>query len=151
MYVGGERMTLDADLDYADQPDWVDNAGDPLWVDPGEPGRRRGGAGSTCASRRSGAVEDPALLDVALGGPDTSERLRIVQRVVRSATGEDTCAGALADLEQGWAEQGLTFDPDDDAARVRGDAAGLVPGGRDRRRRSASPSPRAATSAPRTS
>jgi Family of unknown function (DUF6519) len=111
MYVGGERMTLDADLGYADQPDWVDNAGDPLWVDPGEP---EGDEAVWLYLREQevGAVEDPALLDVALGGPDTSERLRIVQRVVRSATGEDTCAGALGDLEEGWAEQGLTFDPD---------------------------------------
>ncbi len=111
MYVGGERMTLDAGLDYADQPDWVDNAGDPLWVDPGEPDGDEA-VWLYLREQEVGAVEDPALLDVALGGPDTSERLRIVQRVVRSATGEDTCAGALADLEKGWAEQGLTFDPD---------------------------------------
>jgi hypothetical protein len=111
MYVGGERMTLDADLDYADQPDWVDNAGDPLWVDAEAPDGDEA-VWLYLREQEVGAVEDPALLDVALGGPDTSGRLRIVQRVVRSATGEDTCAGALGDLEKSWAEQGLTFDPE---------------------------------------
>lgn len=111
MYVGGERVTLDADLDYADQPDWVDNAGDPLWSDPAAPDGDEA-VWLYLREQEVGAVEDPALLDVALGGPDTSERLRIVQRVVRSATGEDSCAGALGDLEKSWAEQGLTFDPE---------------------------------------
>jgi uncharacterized protein DUF6519 len=111
MYVGGERMTLDADLDYADQPDWVDNAGDPLWTEPAAPDGEEA-VWLYLREQEVGAVEDPALLDVALGGPDTSERLRIVQRVVRSATGETSCAGAFGDLEKSWAEQGLTFDPE---------------------------------------
>lgn len=111
MYVGGERMLLDTDLDYADQPDWVDSQGDPLWVGAEDP---QGDEAVWLFLREQevGAVEDPALLDVALGGPDTSERLRIVQRVVRSATGEASCAGALGDLEKSWEEQGLTFDPE---------------------------------------
>ena len=58
-----------------------------------------------------GAVEDPALLDVALGGPDTSQRLRIVQRVVRQETAQTSCITALGDLEQTWAKMGLQFDP----------------------------------------
>jgi hypothetical protein len=111
MYVGGERMMLDADLDYANQPDWVDNAGDPLWVDPAAPDGDEA-VWLYLREQEVGAVEDPALLDIALGGPDTSERWRIVQRVVRSATGESSCAGALGDLEKSWAEQGLTFDPE---------------------------------------
>lgn len=111
MYVGGERMTLDADLDYANQPDWVDDAGDPLWADPAAPDGDEA-VWLYLREQEVGAVEDPALLDVALGGPDTAERLRIVQRVVRSATGENSCAGALSDLEKSWAEQGLTFDPE---------------------------------------
>lgn len=111
MYVGGERMLLDGDLDYADQPDWVDNAGDPLWTEPAAPDGDEA-VWLFLREQEVGAVEDPALLDVALGGPDTSQRLRILQRVVRSATREDSCAGALGDLEKGWAEQGLTFDPE---------------------------------------
>jgi len=83
MYVGGERMVLEADLDYAQQPDWVDRDSDQLWVAPSIP---EGGAEEAVylllREQEVGAVEDPALLDIALGGPDTSERLRIVQRVV---------------------------------------------------------------------
>jgi hypothetical protein len=113
LYVGGERMVLDADLDYADQPDWVDRAGDPLWVEPAAALQKNQDEAVYLLLREQevGAVEDPALLDVALGGPDTSERLRIVQRVVRGSTGGATCSDALSDLEQSWAELGLQFDP----------------------------------------
>ncbi len=110
MYVGGERMTLEADLDYADQPDWSDHEGDPLWVDPAN---QQGDEAVYLLLREQevGAVEDPALLDVALGGPDTSGRRRILQRVVRGAVDQTTCAGALGELEQSWAALGLQFDP----------------------------------------
>ena len=113
LYVGGERMVLDADLDYADQPDWVDREGDPLWVEPAAVLQQNENEAVYLLLREQevGAVEDPALLDVALGGPDTSERLRIVQRVVRGSTDATNCAGALADLEDGWAQLGLQFDP----------------------------------------
>jgi hypothetical protein len=112
MYVGGERVVLDADLDYEDQPDWLDRAsGEPAWVDAAVPdGKADEAVWLYLREQEVGAVEDPALLDVALGGPDTSQRLRILQRVVRSSTGESTCADAFAELEKGWAEQGLGFD-----------------------------------------
>ena len=35
------------------------------------------------AEQEVSAVEDPALADVALGGPDTMQRRRILQRFVR--------------------------------------------------------------------
>ena len=115
LYVGGERMVLDADLDYAKQPagDWVDWEGDPLWVAPAAVLQKNQDEAVYLLLREQevGAVEDPALLDIALGGPDTSERLRIVQRVVRGATGATDCAGALGDLETSWAKLGLQFDP----------------------------------------
>jgi len=112
LYVGGERMVLDTDLDYAAQPDWVDTAVDPLWVPPAVPT----GNGTELVylllrEQEVGAVEDPALLDIALGGPDTSARRRIVQRVVRRPTKAQTCPAGLSDLEQLWATEGLQFDP----------------------------------------
>jgi len=58
---------------YLDQPDWplpVQIAGD-LRTRTGL--SRRGPSGSQC-------VEDPDLLEVALGGPDTSQRLRFIPR-----------------------------------------------------------------------
>jgi hypothetical protein len=111
LYVGGERVSLDSDLDYAHQPDWIDTAGDPLWVAPAVPASPDEAVYLLLREQEVGAVEDPALLDVALGGPDTSERLRILQRVVRQSTAQTTCAAALGDLEQTWAGMGLTFDP----------------------------------------
>jgi hypothetical protein len=112
MYVGGERMVLETDLDHAHQPDWVDWNGDPLWVPPDTPeGTVDEAVYLLLREQEVGAVEDPALLDIALGGPDTSERARIVQRVVRGGTDHPDCAGALGDLETTWAAMGLAFDP----------------------------------------
>jgi hypothetical protein len=110
MYVGGERMVLESELDYYRQPEWLDAGNDPLWV--AEP-KRSGEEAAYLLLREQevGAVEDPALLDVALGGPDTSERLRILQRVVRQSTEQDSCAGSLEVLERRWEELGLKFDP----------------------------------------
>src|SRR5439155_15565046 len=70
MYVGGERVVLDDELDYAVQPDWLDNAGDPSWVDA----RREDPNDDESVylllrEQEVRAVEDPVLLDVAVGGP----------------------------------------------------------------------------------
>jgi hypothetical protein len=111
IYVGGERMALDADLDYAAQPDWLDADGDPLWVAPGaQPGTGNEVVYLLLREQEVGAVEDPALLDVALGGPDTTARRRIVQRVVRTPTKASDCPAALSGLEQVWAAEGMQFD-----------------------------------------
>ncbi|HEY7397610.1 MAG TPA: DUF6519 domain-containing protein [Gaiellaceae bacterium] len=113
LYVGGERMVLDADLDYGDQPDWVDREGDPLWAAPAVPqGTANESVYLLLREQEVGAVEDTALLDVALGGPDTTQRRRIVQRVVRGSTDGPACADGLAWLEGFWGRRGLTFDPD---------------------------------------
>ncbi len=57
------------------------------------------------------AVEDPALADVALGGPDTAQRTRILQRVMRAPTLATTCTDAWSAQQSGqWAAQGRVFD-----------------------------------------
>ena len=48
------------------------------------------------------AVEDPALADVALGGPDTMQRRRILQRFVRQPSPSGTCDGWWSALEAPW-------------------------------------------------
>lgn len=124
LYVGGERMVLESDITYGQQSEWIDRGpDDPLWSDPSvkqddgtlTPATENGNELVYLMLREQevGAVEDPALLDVALGGPDTSERRRLVQRVVRHAVGADStdCAAALADLEQAWSALGLALDP----------------------------------------
>jgi hypothetical protein len=111
MYVGGERVALVAALDYGAQPDWLDSAGDPLWVAPAVPAAATELVYLLLREQEVGAVEDPALLDIALGGPDTAARSRIVQRVVRAATTAVDGHSAQTALAQAWAGQGLTLDP----------------------------------------
>ena len=57
------------------------------------------------------AVEDPALRDVALGGPDTTQRLRILPRVVRHPTTARTWEDAWGQLiEEQWRPHGFGVD-----------------------------------------
>jgi hypothetical protein len=57
------------------------------------------------------AAEDPNLKDVALGGPDTTQRTRIIQAVTRYITTADTCDKALAAQADLWKAGGQDFDP----------------------------------------
>lgn len=123
LYVGGERLGLDAPVAYSAQPDWLDHSTDPRWSPPAVP------AGTSyelvyllAAEQEVSAVEDPALADVALGGPDTMGRQRILQRFVRwpspSAVGYQAWDALVASL----GGEGLTFDP---ATMTLGSATGL--------------------------
>ena len=62
------------------------------------------------AEQEVSAVEDPALADVALGGPDTMQRRRILQHFVRCRSESGTCEGSWEVLERSLADHGLTFD-----------------------------------------
>ena len=105
MYVGGWRLELDEDLDTAKQPDWLDAPPPPdtppahehivLWVQDTD----------------VTAVEDPALYEVALGGPDGAARTRLLQRVERLSTDASTCAQALGEDQKQWLAEGLVLDP----------------------------------------
>ena len=117
MYVGGMRTHLDEPVAYSNQPDWRDNdASDPDWVDL---------AGFTDSpsslpsnefvylylrEQEVSAVEDFDLKDVALGGPDTAQRTRLLQRFVRLAAPGTDCASSLAAAQAKWATEGLYFD-----------------------------------------
>jgi hypothetical protein len=57
------------------------------------------------------AAEDPDLLDVALGGPDTTQRLKQRARVERFGVNSTACADAWTQAVANWASEGLTFDP----------------------------------------
>jgi hypothetical protein len=112
LYVGGERLELVSAVTYSAQPDWLDDASDPLWQAPAVPPGDTGELVYLLATEQEvSAVEDPALSDVALGGPDTMQRTRILQHFVRTATDATSCAGAWQQLEAAWASQGFTFDP----------------------------------------
>ncbi|MBV9823159.1 MAG: hypothetical protein JO144_13050 [Actinobacteria bacterium] len=105
MYVGGWRLELPADLGDYRQPDWLDRPRH--WKETG-----REHVLLMVTDTDVTAVEDPALYEVALGGPDGSARTRLLQRIVRRPTEGATCAEALTEDRRQWAKEGLTFDPD---------------------------------------
>jgi len=105
MYVGGLRAGLDAPLNVQQQPDWLNQPPDAVVL---------GGTGHvllTLTECDVTAVEDPALYEVALGGPDGAARARLLQHVEVRPTQQGTCASALAGDGQAWAARGLAFDP----------------------------------------
>lgn len=114
MYVGGMRAHLyDKVINYSSQPDWLHPEDDPLWVKPDQ------AADAKLANeliylllieQEVGAVEDTAMKEVALGGPDGSGRTRLLQRIVRLGTNATDCQQALADLEASWAALGMNLD-----------------------------------------
>lgn len=111
MYVGGMRASLPfrrietpSDLwSYAIQPDWRD-------PDPFNPLAPHEIIWLELFEQEISAVEDPALLDPAIAGPDTAQRTRIRQRIHRTAVGAGDCAAAFADLQGQWFQQGFHFD-----------------------------------------
>lgn len=116
MYVGGLRVTLEADAFYTKQSDWLDTDaippwGDGLWRSPASFQKTNLEATLVLREQEITAVEDPALRDVALGGPDSGARTRLLQRVVAVDTQSTTCAGAVAGAEKFWSGHGLVYDP----------------------------------------
>ncbi|HET9059263.1 MAG TPA: DUF6519 domain-containing protein [Acidimicrobiales bacterium] len=113
MYVGGTRLTLTGELDYNSQPDWLDNLSDPdnLWLPvPQQAPTVNEWVVLVVTERDVTAVEDGALKEVALGGPDGSGRLRLVQHVVRLPTQATTCSDAMRQQTKAWIEdQGLYY------------------------------------------
>ena len=114
LYLGGERLDLDEQVHYRTQPDWLDHSTDPLW-DPPAVRDRKGGRHELvyllASEQEVSAVEDPALADVALGGPDTMQRRRILQRFARYPSESGTCDGSRSALERSLADHGLKLDP----------------------------------------
>ena len=114
LYLGGERLNLTESVRYSAQPEWLDHSTDPMWE---APHARRGRNGRhelvyvLAAEQEVSAVEDPALADVALGGPDTMQRRRILQRFVRCPSDSATCDGSRDALKASLADHGLMFDP----------------------------------------
>jgi hypothetical protein len=97
LYVGGERFDLDAPVTYSTQAEWLDSSTDPLWVTP--PGVPVPPGRTVVAfelvyllafAQEVSAVEDPELADVALGGPDTMQRRRLIQHFVRQTIADAT-------------------------------------------------------------
>jgi hypothetical protein len=106
LYLGGERLEMQAPERYICQSDWLE------WVAEVAPP----GAGQTITSlayleawhQPVTAVEDSELYEPALGGPDTSTRGRRMRRVhlaVGPAGGD--CRSMWQSLAASWSAQGL--------------------------------------------
>jgi Family of unknown function (DUF6519) len=116
MYVGGQRAVLPdhqfgqaITYGYYDQPDWVDPSDPVLFESP--PGYREL-VYLDLAEQEVSAVEDPDLLEVALGGPDTTGRIKLMRRIKREAVVDSDCADARQEATKRWLERdGLRLDP----------------------------------------
>lgn len=111
LYVGGERLDLGAPVAYSAQPDWLDHSTDPRWSPPAVPEASGYELVYLLASEQEvSAVEDPALADVALGGPDTMGRQRMLQRFLRRPSPAAAGFQAWDALVGSLGDAGLTFD-----------------------------------------
>ncbi|MDI6104129.1 DUF6519 domain-containing protein [Actinoplanes sp. NEAU-A12] len=95
MYVGGHRVTLDQTEAFTLQRDWLQQ---PPSERPDTGGAERIDAVYLEVWQQPvTAVEDTELTEVALGGPDTSVRLRTMRRVrVLPNVGTESCSAAWA-------------------------------------------------------
>jgi hypothetical protein len=115
MYVGGQRVVFERPpeslppLSYFHQPDWA-NPPDPFAHSTSHSFPQHEFIYLHAYEQEVGAVEDPDLLDVALGGPDTSQRVRLMRRIVRLSVAGTDCATALADANTDWGRWGYRFD-----------------------------------------
>jgi len=115
MYVGGMRAWLPEGLKYSQQQlnDWMDWSNDASWVPvPGSAPASNEYVYLLLREQEVSAVEDSDLKDIALGGPDTAQRTRLVQHVARLATTGTDCPAALAAAQITWAGQGFTLNED---------------------------------------
>lgn len=113
MYVGGQRIVFPArpaghpiTYSYFDQPDWIS---------PAAPASL-GFSGTELVylhlwEQEVSAVEDPDLLDAALGGVDTTQRLRLLRRVRRRSVTSPRCDAAWQQAVAAWLAGGLQLDP----------------------------------------
>ena len=101
MFVGGVRVDTAATT-YFTQPDWIV----PPPPNPTPP--KTEFIYLHLTEQDVSAVEDQQLKDVALGGPDTAQRRRIVQHIRRYPTTGTACTIPTA-LQNQWAAAGLNL------------------------------------------
>jgi hypothetical protein len=113
MYVGGRRAVLPVaggPWSYSHQPDWHNPDPAPAFASASFSGPAREYVTLHVFEQEVGAVEDPDLLDVALGGPDTTQRVRLMQRIRRMTVNATDPVKALAEAGAAWLKDGFRFD-----------------------------------------
>ncbi len=106
LYLGGNRLTLEANEKFQFQSDWLNMAPSDMPLAPA--GARFDLVYLECWQQPVSAVEDSELFEVGLGGPDTGARMRIMRRVraFANALGAD-CEPDFAALTGMWSASGL--------------------------------------------
>jgi hypothetical protein len=104
MYLGGWRLRLDAPVELDNQPDWLDM---PLLQGFGGPTL----VALLATEQEVCAVEDQPLREVALGGPDSAARTRLMQHFLRLPLRGSTCDDAAKEIDTLLAADGVTLDP----------------------------------------
>ncbi len=114
-YLGGFRLELSAGETFRQQ---ADSLQEPAGQHPAPAGERTDLVYLMTYQEPVSAVEDAELFEAALGGADTSVRLRTYRRVflAENAAGQD-CDAAWAALLADWAAQGLGTLTGDDELR----------------------------------
>ena len=116
MYVGGQRAVLEprpaghpVTYSYFDQPDLIARETNSVVEVIRSRGRELVFLALT--EQEVGAVEDPDLLEVALGGPDTTQRLRLLHQIRRETVQGPDCTTAWDEAVALWhARDGLILD-----------------------------------------
>ncbi len=104
-YLGGLRLELENKESYRQQEDWL---GFPDHNDPAPAAERYDLVYLEAWQQSVSAVEDDELLERALGGPDTSARVRTLRRVrLKTDVQTDDCEKAWVKLKEEWKRQGL--------------------------------------------
>ena len=113
MYVGGWRMRFAKAVPVLDQPEWIDQPPQ-AWTQTKQTNKEALYVIALLVSEQEvQSVEDQALREVALGGPDTAARTRLMQHIVAVPTGDDdTCAAVLKDWNRVLKPMGLALHPD---------------------------------------
>jgi hypothetical protein len=104
MYLGGWRLVLAAAVELDNQPDWLDMP----------PARGFGGptlVALLATEQEVCAVEDQPLREVALGGPDSAARTRLMQHFLRLPLRGSTCDAAAKEIDALLAQDGVGLDP----------------------------------------
>ena len=104
-YLGGWRLTLDKPAPINAQPDWLDR--------PSPTQQQQGNqlVSLLLTEQSVCAVEDQALREVALGGPDSAARLRLMQHFLLLSMSGATCADGQTLIASLLNADGVTLDP----------------------------------------
>src|SRR5438874_1371819 len=100
-YVDGILVENETELGYTEQADYAWPVNDPLRTPPGGGTQARFVAYLDVWERHITPIEDPVIREVALGGPDTCNRAKIVWQVKVAPVVSRGTLGHIAESPQG--------------------------------------------------